>query len=68
MTLSIRNAIIVTDDDAGTLHVGGAIAVTGQRIAAVGPDAEIAARCPGAAEAEGGGRAVLAGTERSRAR
>jgi 5-methylthioadenosine/S-adenosylhomocysteine deaminase len=61
MTLLIRNAIIVTGDDAGTLHVGGAIAVTGQRIAAVGPDAEIAARFPGAAEVDGSGHAVFPG-------
>ena len=48
MTLLIRNTTIVTGDDAGTIHYGAALAVSGNRIVAIGPDAEVAARHPGA--------------------
>ncbi len=42
MTLLIRNATIVTGDEADTIHYRAAIAISGNRIAAIGPDAELA--------------------------
>jgi 5-methylthioadenosine/S-adenosylhomocysteine deaminase len=61
MTTLIRNAIIVTGDDAGTIHFGGAIAIEGNRITALGPDAEIAARYPEAKQVDASGQAVFPG-------
>ncbi|NKE44655.1 amidohydrolase family protein [Roseomonas frigidaquae] len=61
MTLLIRNTTIVTGDAAGTIHYGAALAVQGNRIAAIGPDAEIAARFPEAEEVDGSGRVVFPG-------
>jgi cytosine/adenosine deaminase-related metal-dependent hydrolase len=45
--LLIRHAHVITMDDAGTQVVDGAVAITGRRITAVGPDAEVA-RTPAA--------------------
>lgn len=61
MTTLITNATIVTGDAAGTIHHGGAIAIEGNRIAAIGPTAEIAARYPKAEVVDGTGRAVFPG-------
>lgn len=61
MTLLIRNTTIVTGDDAGTIHYGAALAVSGNRIVAIGPDAEVAARYPGAETIAATGRAVFPG-------
>ena len=61
MTLLIRNATIVTGDDANTIWHGGAIAIEGRRIAALGPDAEVAARFPGAEAVDAAGHAVFPG-------
>lgn len=61
MTLLIRNTTIVTGDDAGTIHYDAALAVSGNRIAAIGSDAEIAARFPGAETIDAKGRAIFPG-------
>lgn len=61
MTILITNATIVTGDDAGSIHHGGAIAIEGNRIAALGPSAEIAARFPAAEVIDGTHRAVFPG-------
>lgn len=61
MTILITNATIVTGDAAGTIHHGGAIAIEGKRIAAIGPNAELAARFPKAEVIDGTGRAVFPG-------
>lgn len=57
----ITNATIVTGDEAGTIHHGGAIAIEGNRIAAIGPSAEITAKYPGAEVVDATGRAVFPG-------
>ncbi|UPY37979.1 amidohydrolase family protein [Sediminicoccus sp. KRV36] len=59
--LLIRHATIVTGDAAGTIHHDGAIAIEGNRIAALGPDAEIVARHPGAEMVDAAGRAIFPG-------
>ncbi|MBU8542937.1 MULTISPECIES: amidohydrolase family protein [Roseomonadaceae] len=61
MTLLIRNATIVTGDDAGTIFYDAALAIEGRRIAALGPDAEIAARFPEAEQVDASGRVVFPG-------
>lgn len=61
MTTLIANATIVTGDAAGTIHHGGAIAIEGNRIAAIGPTAEITAKFPRAEVVDGTGRAVFPG-------
>lgn len=61
MTLLIRHATIVTGDDAGTIHYGAALAVIGNRIAAIGPDVELAARFADAEMIDATGRAVFPG-------
>ena len=61
MTILITNATIVTGDDAGTIHHGGAIAIEGQRIAAIGSSADLAARFPAAEVIDGTGRAIFPG-------
>jgi 5-methylthioadenosine/S-adenosylhomocysteine deaminase len=57
----IHDTTLVTGDDAGAVHYGGAVAVEGGRIAALGPTAELLARYPGAERIDGRGRAVLPG-------
>jgi 5-methylthioadenosine/S-adenosylhomocysteine deaminase len=59
--LLIQNATIVTGDEAGTIHHDGAIAIEGNRIAAIGPSADIAARFAGAEVVEARGRAIFPG-------
>ena len=59
--LLIRNATIVTGNVAGTIHHQGAIAIEANRIAALGPDAEIAARFPDAEVIDATGRAIFPG-------
>jgi 5-methylthioadenosine/S-adenosylhomocysteine deaminase len=61
MTLLITNTTIVTGDDANTVLHGGAIAIQGQRIAGLGPAADMAARFPNAEVVDGRGRAVFPG-------
>lgn len=61
MTLLIRNATIVTGDEADTIHYRAAIAISGNRIAAIGPDAELAQRFPQAETIDATGRAIFPG-------
>lgn len=61
MTLLIRGATVVTGNAEGTIHHDGAVAIEGNRIAAVGPDAELAPRFPDAEVVDGSGRAVFPG-------
>jgi 5-methylthioadenosine/S-adenosylhomocysteine deaminase len=60
-TTLITDTTIVTGDDAGTIHFGGAIAIRGNRIAGLGPAAGMAARFPDAEVVDGRGRAVFPG-------
>ncbi|GJM95697.1 hypothetical protein PR202_ga12472 [Eleusine coracana subsp. coracana] len=58
----LHNAVVVTMDGALRVLRKGAIAVAGDRIAAVGPSTEILAAFPGAAQIlDLGGRIVLPG-------
>ena len=57
----IHDTTIVTADDAGALHYGAALAVDGDRIAALGPTPELLARFPDAERVDGRRRAVLPG-------
>jgi len=61
MTLLIRDTTIVTGDESGTIHYAAALAIEGNRIAAIGPDAELAARFPEAEAVDGSGRVVFPG-------
>jgi cytosine/adenosine deaminase-related metal-dependent hydrolase len=61
MTILIRNATVVTGDAGRTIHHGGAIAIDGDRIAAVGSTAELEPRFAGAEVVEGRGKAVFPG-------
>jgi 5-methylthioadenosine/S-adenosylhomocysteine deaminase len=57
----IHGATLVTMDDAGTVLHGAAIAIEGDRIAALGPDDRVLARFPAAERVDGAGRLVLPG-------
>lgn len=61
MATLITNATIVTGDAAGTIHHGGAIAIEGRRIVAMGPTNEIVAKYPRAEVVDGTGRAIFPG-------
>ncbi len=61
MTTVIHDTVIVTADDGDTVHYGAAIAIDGQRIAALGPGAEILARYPAAERIDGRGKMVMPG-------
>jgi cytosine/adenosine deaminase-related metal-dependent hydrolase len=60
-TTLIRDATIVTGDAGRTIHHGGAVAIDGDRIVAVGPSAEVEGRYPGAEIVDGRGKAVFPG-------
>jgi 5-methylthioadenosine/S-adenosylhomocysteine deaminase len=57
----IHDTTLVTGDDAGAVHYGGALAIEGERIVALGTTAELLARYPDAERINGRGRAVLPG-------
>jgi cytosine/adenosine deaminase-related metal-dependent hydrolase len=57
----IHDTTIVTADEGGSIHYGAALVVTGRRIAALGPTAEMHARYPDAVRVDGRGRAILPG-------
>jgi cytosine/adenosine deaminase-related metal-dependent hydrolase len=61
MASIIANATIVTGDAEGTILHGGALAIEGNRIAAIGPTEAVRARFPGAEEVDATGRCVLPG-------
>jgi 5-methylthioadenosine/S-adenosylhomocysteine deaminase len=61
MAIVIHDATIVTVDDSDTVLHGGAVAVEGSRIAAIGPSAQVLAAYPDAERIDGSGRAVLPG-------
>jgi len=58
---AIRDTTVVTSDAARTVHHEAAIVVDGDRIAAIGPTAEIDRRFPHAERVDGRGKAVLPG-------
>jgi 5-methylthioadenosine/S-adenosylhomocysteine deaminase len=57
----IHHTTIVTADDAGTIHDDAAIVVEADRIAAIGPTAELLTRYPAAERIDGRGKAVMPG-------
>lgn len=61
MTLVIHDTTIVTGDDADTVHHDAAIAIEADRIAAIGPSAEIIQRFANAERIDGRGRVVFPG-------
>jgi 5-methylthioadenosine/S-adenosylhomocysteine deaminase len=61
LTIVIHNAAIVTVDDGDSVHYDAAIAVDGDRIAAIGPSAELLARYPAAEKVDGTGKLVMPG-------
>ncbi|MDA0352266.1 MAG: amidohydrolase family protein [Chloroflexi bacterium] len=61
MTVVIHDATIVTVDAGRRVLHGEAIAIEGDRIAAIGPNAEVLASYPGAEVIDGRGKAVLPG-------
>ncbi|MBI3517465.1 MAG: amidohydrolase family protein [Proteobacteria bacterium] len=61
MTLVIHDTTVVTVDPDDRVVYGGAVAIEADRVAAVGPSAEILARYPRAERIDGTGKAVLPG-------
>ncbi|WP_439578783.1 amidohydrolase family protein [Elioraea sp.] len=61
MSLVIHATTIVTGDDTDTVHHGASIAIRDDRIAAIGPDEEVARAFPDAERIDGRNRAVLPG-------
>ena len=59
--LLVRNAYVITLDEQRRVFPSGAVAIRGRRIAAVGPDAEVAAAYPAAQTIDAGGGAVHPG-------
>ena len=59
--LLIAHATIITGDEAGTIHHDCAIAIAGNRIAAIGPTAEVTSRYPEAETLDATGRAIFPG-------
>jgi 5-methylthioadenosine/S-adenosylhomocysteine deaminase len=57
----IHDTTVVTADDAGTIHYGAALVVSGDRILAVGPSRELLSRHPSAERVSGRGRALMPG-------
>jgi 5-methylthioadenosine/S-adenosylhomocysteine deaminase len=57
----IHDAVVATVDDQDTVLYGGAVAIDGTMIAAVGPSAEILARYPEADKVNGHGKMVMPG-------
>jgi 5-methylthioadenosine/S-adenosylhomocysteine deaminase len=61
LTTVIHNAAIATVDDRDTVHYAAAIAIEADRIAAIGPNADILARYPAAERIDGAGKLVMPG-------
>src|ERR1700735_3359976 len=61
MTKIIHDTVIVTGDDNDTVLYGASIAIDGTKIAAIGPNAELEQRYPGAERIDGHGKMVMPG-------
>jgi 5-methylthioadenosine/S-adenosylhomocysteine deaminase len=61
MQTVIHHTTIVTADDASTVHNDAAIVIEADRIAAIGPTAELLARYPAAEPTDGRGKAIMPG-------
>lgn len=61
MTIVISNAVIATGDDKDSVHYGAAIAIEGDKVAAIGANEEIAAKYPAAETIDGSGKLVMPG-------
>ena len=61
MDAVITNALIITQDDERRIIPGGAVAVQGDRIVAVGPAGEVQAAHPGLPTVDARGKALLPG-------
>jgi 5-methylthioadenosine/S-adenosylhomocysteine deaminase len=61
MQTMIHNTTIVTADDACSVQYDAAIVIEADRIAAIGPTAELLARYPTAERIDGGGKGVMPG-------
>ena len=61
MQTMIHHTTIVTADDASTVHDDAAIVIEADRIAAIGPTADLLARYPTAERIDGRGKAVMPG-------
>ncbi len=61
MQTIIHDTTIATVDEQGAVHYDAAIAIAEDRIAAIGPNAELLARYPAAERIDGRGKAVLPG-------
>ena len=61
--LLVRNAYVITLDEQRHVYPSGAVAITGRRIVAVGPDAEVGLLTP-ARTIDAGGGAVHPGADR----
>lgn len=60
-SLLLTNAIVLTMDEAFTQYEPGAVAVQGDRIVAVGPEADLRARFPAAETLDCGGKVLMPG-------
>ncbi len=60
-TLLVSGGTVLTFDDAGTVIEEGAVAIAGERIAAVGAATDLAARYPDARRIDAAGRIVMPG-------
>ncbi|MEE8442269.1 MAG: amidohydrolase family protein [Dehalococcoidia bacterium] len=61
MSIVIHSTTVVTADPDRSVHHGAAIAVEGDRIAAIGPSDQVLARFPDAERIDGRGKAVMPG-------
>ena len=61
MAIVIHDTVVVTADDHDSVHYGGAIAVDGRRIAAIGRTPDVLARYPTAERIDGRGKMVMPG-------
>jgi len=57
----VAGGLVMPMDEAGTVIPGGAVAIRGARIEAVGAEAELATRYPGARRLDAAGRIVMPG-------
>jgi len=57
----VAGGLVMTMDEAGTVIPAGAVAIRGSRIEAVGAEADLAARFPGATRLDATGRIVMPG-------